>query len=60
MAMKLKKKELRKQGKINTEVSQIMEDDMINAFRVTKDHMLKAAEILGKEEKTKIFGETSA
>ena len=47
-------------GKISTEVSEIMEDDMINAFGVTKDHMLKAAEILGKEEKTVNLGNSSA
>ena len=29
---------------------------MINAFGVTKDHMLKAAEILGKEENTENSG----
>ena len=60
MAMKLKKEELRKQGKINTEVSEITKDDMINAFGVTKDHMLKAAKILGKEEKTEILGKSSS
>ena len=60
MAMKLKKEELRNKGKISTEVSEITEDDMINAFGVTKDHMLKAAEILGKEEKTENLGNSSA
>ena len=56
VAMQLKKKELKKQGMVNTELSEITEDDMISAFGVTKDHMLKAAEILGKEENTKIQG----
>ena len=60
MAMKLKKEELMKQGKINTEVSEITEDDMINTFGVTKGHMLKVAKILGKEEKTKNLGKSSA
>ena len=58
MAMKLKKEELRKQGKISTsEVSEITEDDMISAFGVTKYHMLKAAKILGeKKKRLKIWG----
>ena len=60
MAMKLKKEELRNQGETSTEVSEIMEDGMINAFGVTKDHMLEAAKILEKEEKTKILGKLSA
>ena len=49
VAMQLKKEELKNQGKIDTEVSEITEDDMISTFGVTKDHMLKTAEILGKE-----------
>ena len=60
VAMQLKKEELKKQGKIDTEVSKITEDNMISTFGVTKDHMLKAAEILGKEENTKNLGKSSA
>ena len=60
IAMKLKKDELKNQGKITTEVSGIMENDMINAFGVTKDNIMKVAEILGKEEKTKILRNSSA
>ena len=56
VAMQLKKEELKKKGKVKTEVSEITEDDMISAFGVTKDHMLKAAEILGKEENTENLG----
>ena len=55
--MQLKREELKKQGKIDTEVSKITEDNMISTFEVTKDHMLKAVEILGKEENTEEFGE---
>ena len=54
--MKLKKDELKRQGKINTEVGEITEDDMISAFGVTKDHMLKASESW-KRRKHQKFGE---
>ena len=57
--MRFKKDELNKQGKTNTEMSEITEYDMISAFGVTKDYMLKAAEILGKEENKKL-GKSSA
>ena len=60
IAMKLKREELKKQGTINSEISEITEEDMISTFGVTKDHMLKAAEILGKEEKTENLGKSSA
>ena len=43
MVMKFKKEKLRKQGKNNTEVSEITEYDMFSTFGATKDHMLKAA-----------------
>ena len=60
VVMRLKKEELIKKGKINTEISEITEQDMINTFGVTKDHMLEAAEILGKEEHTKYSKKSSA
>ena len=49
MAMHLKKEELKKQGRVDAEVSEVFEEDLIGAFGVTKNHMLKAAKILGKE-----------
>ena len=58
--MKLKKDELKRQGKVNAEVSEVTKEDFINMFGVTKDHMLKAAEILGKEENTENLGNSSA
>ena len=60
VVMQMKKEELKKQDMINTEVSEITEDDMISAFEVTKDNLLKTAETLGKEENTKNLGESSA
>ena len=52
LAMKFKRDELKKQGKSGTQVNEITEGDMIQAFRVTKDQMQKADEILGKDKKT--------
>ena len=52
LAMKIKREELKKLRKSSTQVNEITEGDMIQAFRVTKDQMQKAAEILGKGEKT--------
>ena len=43
---------MKKQGKSSTQVNEITERDMIQAFGVTKDQMEKAAEILGKDKKT--------
>ena len=60
LAMKLKKDELKKQGKVNAEVSDVTEENLIEAFGVTKDHMSKAAKILGKGENTKNLGGSSA
>ena len=59
LAMKLKKDELKKQGKVNAEVSEVTEENFIEAFDVTKDHMSKVAEILGKGENTKNSGDSS-
>ena len=58
--MKLKKEELKKQGGASTEVNEITEEDLIEAFGVTKNQMLKAAEILVKDENTKNSGNLSA
>ena len=39
----------KKQGKVETEVSEVTEDDVISTFGVTKDQMLEAAKILETE-----------
>ena len=59
LAMKIKREELKKQGKSSTQVNEITERDMIQAFGVTKDQMQKAAEILGKDKKLKNLGNSS-
>ena len=59
LAMKIKREELKKQGKNSTQVNDISERDMIQAFGVTKDQMEKAAEILGKDKKTEKLGNSS-
>ena len=56
LAMKLKKDGPKKQGKVNAEVNEVTEENIIEAFGVTKDHMSKAAEMLGKGENTKNSG----
>ena len=58
--MQLRKEELKKQGKVNAEVSKVTKDDIINVFGVTKDHMLEAAKILGTERNTENSGCPSA
>ena len=54
--MKMKKDQIKKQGKVNAEVSEVTEENLIEAFGVTKDHMSKAAKILGKGENTENSG----
>ena len=58
--MQLRKGELKKQGKIEAEVSEVTEEDVINAFGVRKDHMLEAAKMLEAEGKTKTSRHSSA
>ena len=58
--MKLRKEELKKQGKVEAEVSEVTEEDVAKAFGVTKDHMLEAAKILQAEENTENLGDSSA
>ena len=58
--MKLRKEELKKQGKVEAEVSKVTEGDVAKVFGVTKDHMLEAAKILQAEENTKNLDESSA
>ena len=57
--MKLKREELKNQGKVNTEVSEITKGDLIEVFGVTKNQMVKAVEILGKDKNTKNSGSLS-
>ena len=58
--MKMKREELKKQGKNSTQFNEITEGDMIQAFGVTEDQMQKAAEILGKNERAEKSGNSSA
>ena len=58
--MKLKKEELKKQSWVQTEVSEINEGDLVEAFGVTKDQMARAAEILTKDKYTEKLGHSSA
>ena len=58
--MQLKKEELKKQGKVNAEVSEVTEEDIINAFGVTNAHMMETAKILHNEGNTKNMGYPSA
>ena len=51
LARRIKREELKKQGKSSAQVNEITERDMIQAFGVTEDKMEKAAEILGKDRK---------
>ena len=60
LAMKLRKEELKKQGKVNTEVSKITEGDLVEVFGITKDQMMKADEILTKNKNTENSGNSSA
>ena len=60
LAMKLKWEELRKQERNSTQVNEITEGDLIQAFSVTEDQMEKAAAMLGRSEKTKKLGNLSA
>ena len=56
----IRKEELKKQGKVEAEVSEVTKDAVISAFRVTKDHMLGAAKILETEGDTENSGDPSA
>ena len=53
LAMKLRREELKKQGIAQTEVSEISEGDLVEAFGITKNQMVRAAEILAKDKNTK-------
>ena len=52
LAMKLKKEELKKQERNTSQVNEITEADLIQAFGITEDQMEKVATILSRSEKT--------
>ena len=58
--MQLRKEELKKQGTVEAKVNEVIEEDVINAFGVTKDYMLEAPKMLEAEGKTKKSGHPSA
>ena len=60
LVMKLKWEELRKQERNSTQVNEITEGDLIQAFGVTEDQMEKAAAMLGRSKKTEKLGNSSA
>ena len=60
LAMWLKRDEQKNKGKMETEVNEITEGELVDAFGVTKDQMVRAAEILAKDKNTKKLGNSSA
>ena len=50
LAMKLKCKELKSQGKSSNQVNEITESNLIQAFGVTEDQMEKAALMLNRSK----------
>ena len=61
LAMKIKWEELKKEkGISNTQVNKITEEEMTQAFGVTKEQMQRAAEILGRNEKSEESGNSLA
>ena len=60
LAMKIKWEELKKKGISSTQVNEITEGEMTQAFGVTKEQMQRAAEILGKNKRSKELGNLSA
>ena len=53
LTMKLRKEELKKQGIAQTDISEISEGDLVEAFGITKNQMTRAAEILAMDQNTK-------
>ena len=61
LAMKLKQEELKKKKGISSpQVNEITKGEMTQAFGVMKEQMQRAAEILGKNERSKELGNLSA
>ena len=58
--MQLRKEELKKQGKVEAEVSEVTKDAVISMVGVIKDHMLKVANILKTEGDTENLGDPSS
>ena len=58
--MKLKREELKKQGKSSSQVNEITESNLIQAFGVTEDQMEKAASMLNGSEFTEKLGNLPA
>ena len=54
--MKLKREELKKQGRGSNQVNEITENNFIQAFGVTEDQMGKAASMLSRSENTEKSG----
>ena len=59
LAMKLKWEELKKQERNSSQVNEITEDDLIQAFSITEDQMEKTAKILSRSEKTEKLANSS-
>ena len=57
--MKLRREELKKQGVAQTEVSEISEGDLVETFGIAKNQLIRAAEILTKDENTEKLGDPS-
>ena len=60
LAMKLKREELKKQGKSSNQVNEITEGNLIQACRVTEDQMEKAASMLNGSKITEKSGNSLA
>ena len=60
LVMKLKREELKKQGRSSNQVNKLTENNFIQAFSVTEDQMEKAASMLSRSENTKKSGNSSA
>ena len=50
--MKLKREELKQQGRSSNQVNELTEGKLIQAFSVTEDQMAKAALMLSRSEST--------
>ena len=60
LAMKLKREELKKQGRSSNQVNELTESNLIQAFGVTEDQMEKAALMLSRSEDTEKSRDSSA
>ena len=52
LAMKLKREELKRQGRSSNQVNELTESNLIQAFGVTEDQMEKAALMLNRSKNT--------